>query len=275
MKNILVPTDFSEHSQIALNFAVQIAKRENGKVTLVHVLNLPQLSDSWIDFGYDESWEDVLKKAQTKADDGLKQMTKDHLGKDYLVNKVLQGSALDTLLDHQKEVEYDLLVVGTKRMSEIGAYLFGTFTDRLVHKSSIPVLVVKQETDFSDIKKVLIGNSFKLEGHELESNIKTIKALVDAELEILRVNTPTDFISQDVFDERIQDIKNILQLKSTTFSSINFKNTGDGIIYQASKTHADMIVIGDKHSSTFRRWVIGEDLAEHVMDSSNLPVLIL
>ena len=41
MKKILVPTDFSEQATYALDLAVQIAKKNNGEVHVLHVLELP------------------------------------------------------------------------------------------------------------------------------------------------------------------------------------------------------------------------------------------
>ena len=64
-------------------------------------------------------------------------------------------------------------------------------------------------------------------------------------------------------------------LGDCSFHSINHSNQGNGLLYYASRIRADLIVIGDKHSSTIRRWIIGEDLDGHVMDFSNIPVLIL
>ncbi len=41
MKRILVPTDFSKHAEYALKVAAQIAKKNDGEIFLVHMLELP------------------------------------------------------------------------------------------------------------------------------------------------------------------------------------------------------------------------------------------
>ena len=47
MKRILVPTDFSEHSEYALKVAAQIARDTNGEIFLVHMLEFPsQMADA-------------------------------------------------------------------------------------------------------------------------------------------------------------------------------------------------------------------------------------
>ena len=41
MKKILVPTDFSDHSEYALRVAAQIAREHDGEIYLMHMLELP------------------------------------------------------------------------------------------------------------------------------------------------------------------------------------------------------------------------------------------
>ena len=42
MLNILVPTDFSDLSKVAINFAIKVANKLNGNITLLHVVTLVQ-----------------------------------------------------------------------------------------------------------------------------------------------------------------------------------------------------------------------------------------
>ena len=41
MKRILVPTDFSDHAEYALKVAAQIARKNNGEIYLLHMLEMP------------------------------------------------------------------------------------------------------------------------------------------------------------------------------------------------------------------------------------------
>ena len=275
MKKILVPTDFGEQSEIALDFAQQIANQTKAKITLLHVMNFPSQSESMVDYGNSESWERIVRLEKSELKEKMEVLYDKNGSKD-LINKVLIGSVIEEILHFQNQGKFDLLILGAKKTQGLGAYLFGTFTDRIVHKSTIPVLVVKQKTEFRSIKKVIFGNAYKLEQKDLPEDIAIITLLFDdAKIDLVRVNTPDDFMSEDVFDQRVKKLKEMNVLKDCRFHSINHSNPGNGLIYYASKTKSNMIVIGDKHGSLIRRWIIGEDLAEHVMDFSNIPVLIL
>ncbi|MEO9804739.1 MAG: universal stress protein [Reichenbachiella sp.] len=275
MKNILVPIDFSDNSVKALNLADQIAKKNKGTVTLLHVLNFPLLEGFRANPAGEENIEEVIIKMEEMAEQRIKEMLKRISFGDEVNVEVLTGPVLKSILKFEKEGQFDLLVVGNKKKGTIGDHLFGTFTDKLVHKSSLPVLVVKEDTNFSEAENILMGSAFRLKDKELMQNVDIVKSLVQGSIELVRVSTPADFMSQDVFDERVRELVQLPDLRNCVFTSINFKSTGDGLIYQAAKSEANLLVIGDKHRSSFRRWILGEDLAEKVMDYSNLPVLIL
>ena len=273
MKKILIPTDLSSHSINGIRIADQIAKKHNGSLTVLYVVDHPFIYSSHVKTmeSMDQVGNQIMKLATEKVTSTI-----NGIGLDQPVEiKIEKGPILTTILGYEKDKDFDLMVVGSKKMNGIGAYLFGTLTDKIIHKSTLPVLVVRDYIDFSQIDNILVGSSFKLKDKELKENIEFVRKLRNGSIELVRINTPTDFMSQDVFDERVRNLRSLSFLHNCEFTNINFKNPSDGLIYRAVTTKSDMIVIGDKKRSTFRRWVLGEDIAEKVMDFSNLPVLIL
>lgn len=268
---ILVPTDFSDSSILALQLAHQIAVQQGGKVTLLHVLDFPVLDGDKIELDITEAVDRLETLAEEKISVVLQRLS---FGNE-VASKVLVGRRLKTILAQSIKGNYDLMVLGTSKVNSIGAYLFGTFTDKLVHKSELPVLVTRGEVDFIGINQIVMGSAMRLKNDEIIERVQTIRKLSEGSLEVVRINTPSDFMSQDYFDEQVEQLKPLDGMANCQFTSINFKNPADGLIYQAAKSKADLIVIGDKRRSTFRRLMVGEDLAEKVMDYSNLPVLIL
>ena len=56
---------------------------------------------------------------------------------------VVDGQASDVILEQAKKVDADLIVVGSHRHSAIGEALLGTTTQKVLHRSTRPVLVVR------------------------------------------------------------------------------------------------------------------------------------
>ena len=53
MKKILVPTDFSDHAYYALKVAAEIARKNNGEIILLHMLELPGQAGDAIGVGHE------------------------------------------------------------------------------------------------------------------------------------------------------------------------------------------------------------------------------
>ena len=205
MKKILVPLDFNEQSLIALDIAVQIAERIKGTVRSLHVLDYPSIGELMKDYVNIEKWEDLEFKMEDRAKEKLESIiAKDFEGKG-IVSDVITGKVLSEILSYQKVRKFDMMVLGVKKTSGFGAHYYGSFTDRIVNKSSIPVLVVKEKIQFRSIKKVIFVNAFKIKETALSEKVSMVKSLLkDPKIDIVRVNTPSDFMHEDIFDGLIR-----------------------------------------------------------------------
>ena len=146
-KKILVPLDGSEHSMHALEVAVQIAKKFDGKITLVHV--------------YSKVWPLVMPhttiipeasviipkliEAAREAGVGiLADGEKKVKAKKVQVETLLrEGHTVEEILKTAKEGEFDLIVVGARGLSRIKEILLGSVSDGVMRHARCPVLVVK------------------------------------------------------------------------------------------------------------------------------------
>ena len=121
MKSILVPTDFSEHSEIAIEFALQMANKSTDQVTLLNVFDVPELSDSWIQNDYDHPWEEVLKNAKADLKDKMVKLSKKHITKIKVISQIAAGSPLEEILKLQNETRKKEIIV-KRKMEELRAY---------------------------------------------------------------------------------------------------------------------------------------------------------
>ena len=133
-KNIAISVDFSDSDQIALNSAFELGG-SNASYTLIHIVE----TIGAIIYGQD------VADAETTIDEKLLKEYQDILSK--------KGFKIDIKLGFGKpniaipkiinENNFDILVMGTHGHTGIKDILFGTTVDKLRHKISIPLLIVK------------------------------------------------------------------------------------------------------------------------------------
>jgi nucleotide-binding universal stress UspA family protein len=107
LKNILVPTDFSEISQTALEYAVPIAKQFGARITMLHVIEpLPYSVMTYVPMGEGFPIERIEEELNALA----KRMIEPELLKEVLVR---MGPAFEEITNVARDCEADLIVITT------------------------------------------------------------------------------------------------------------------------------------------------------------------
>ena len=141
-KEIIVPTDFSEHSLRALDYAIEIADKFRSRLTIIYVIEpLLQAADvSWttVDF------EQLNLAHKESAQKQLGQLVEERIPKGMAVEtKTLFGKPFVEILKEAKADNADLIVMATHGRGAISHILMGSTAEKVVRKAPCPVLTVK------------------------------------------------------------------------------------------------------------------------------------
>ena len=137
-EKILVPLDGSGHSLNALEKAVQIAKKFDGKITLINVYSVSsfKVTPSQV-FSYvveiRKSGESILAEGEKMAKaEGVQVET-----------RLKEGHIVEEILKTSREGNFDLIVIGARGLSKMKEILLGSVSHGVTLHSPCPVLVVK------------------------------------------------------------------------------------------------------------------------------------
>ncbi|HAN96221.1 MAG TPA: universal stress protein [Planctomycetaceae bacterium] len=137
INRILVPTDFSPNADKALQFALKLASDCRASVHLLYVdddpmLNAPTTSDEFRD-----KFEDRM--ATTLA----AQLTDEQRNAFRCEYAVARGDAAVEIINYAAAQSIDLIVMGVKGRSAFADILLGSVANKVVHKSTCPVVSVR------------------------------------------------------------------------------------------------------------------------------------
>lgn len=143
-KRILVPTDFSDHSNKAMLTAIRIAQKYQSKILLLHVLDA-EIHEYAVDFCIP-----AIQLEQMIADNHERTLRKmvqqmENLNDEPPIKveyDVRKGVPYDVILHEQREKEADLIVMAPRGKSKLERYLLGSVTVKVVENATVPVLVV-------------------------------------------------------------------------------------------------------------------------------------
>jgi nucleotide-binding universal stress UspA family protein len=138
-KSILCPVDFSEHSERALGYAIELATLTGAHLTIVTVV------DKFLE----------AASAAAGRGDALSRQTQEEIQqllarisastrrlRDAPGVAVLKGSPGDEILRQIAECGADLVVMGTQGLSGTKRILFGSTTEHVLRESRVPVMAV-------------------------------------------------------------------------------------------------------------------------------------
>lgn len=144
-KTILVPTDFSKHSDAALDKAADIAVQYKAKIYLLHVIT-QHVKRCVADYCLDLQLVKELEKQSGKGAKDKLQEKADAVTKERGVEISVvarEGVPQDVILGEQKTKKIDLIVIASHGKTGILKDLMGSVADKVVKGSKCPVLVVK------------------------------------------------------------------------------------------------------------------------------------
>ena len=150
LKKILVPTDFSEHSEHAAAYAVELARQYGAnQIHCIHVSDIPADLLATSAYYMTGPSEQFVEQVRDEGRKGLDAFVKKNF-KDVSVKAVfLEGRPFVEIIRYARENEIDLIVISTHGRSGLKHALFGSVAEKVVRKAPCPVLVVKQdERDF-------------------------------------------------------------------------------------------------------------------------------
>ncbi len=154
INTILFATDMGDHMRPVFRSALGMANKYKASVTMLYVAEplssgVRMAIDVYMtEVSANEVVRDGMKKAlvkmQQRLDDYCEEELKDNPADRELITevKVVSGTPAETITDQAKQLQADLIVVGTHTDPSLGAHLLGSTARKVTQLSRIPVLVV-------------------------------------------------------------------------------------------------------------------------------------
>lgn len=142
IRTVLVPTDFSEPADAALQYALALAQEFGSRVHLLHVVPEPYVYP----WGTEMSTlplADLLAQAEGGARQRLGEIVAAlPAPPGGIESSTAVGPPVDRILDYVRDRAVDLIVMGTHGRGMVGHLLLGSVVERVIRRAVVPVLTV-------------------------------------------------------------------------------------------------------------------------------------
>lgn len=273
MKKIIIPIDFSEHSEYALKTAAKMAKQYNAELLALHMLEMSDIMLSASNGLQNQKTAYFLQLAQQRFEDFLK---KDYLKNVKVTPIIKHFKVFSEVNDVAFKHDADLIVMGSHGTSGFKEFFIGSNTERVVRNANIPVLVVKNNVNDINFNVVAFACDFAEDTIKPYLNAVKMFNKVNTKMYLVHVNLPNDrFKSSLEIEKKVVNFFTKAEKKLDKMKDVHYVSdytVEEGLLNCANKIGADLIVVpthGRKGLAHFFEGSIGEDVANH----STLPVM--
>lgn len=271
MKLILIPTDFSEASENAMQYAMEINKIINAGIILLHSYYVPVPTSEAIVIVPDKT----IKLSAIKTLEEQKSKYEQKFPGNVITTHVTEGFPDIEILKAERQLKADLLVMGTRGMNTLKRLLIGSNTSAVIEKSTCPVITIPEGAKYKHFKKIVFAANYGVDDFSNIYDLITFASPFNSEIILLHVSSGK---TDKAFDyNQLDSFKNQISTESgyenISFKLLEEKDVYEGINMYLDEINADMFAISMRNRS-FLKNVFQPGLTKKMVYHSHIPAMI-
>jgi len=226
MKNILLPTDFSENSINAIDYAIKLFVNSEIKF---HLLNVQKTSDYTTSELMTSSpsnsvYSGILQDNKFKIERLVKRLQIENSSKKIeFIGHLDYDVFTDAIRQAVKFHEIDLIIMGTNGATGAKEVIFGSNTIKVIQNINCPIIAVPEKYSFSKINRILFSIHSQME--TCYSGLKPLMSILriyEPELDVLEITEDANQLKENKGDLSIKDILHEFDFKKFKIEKVPF-----------------------------------------------------
>lgn len=268
MKTILVPTDFSDNANRALDYACNLALQTKAKIILMNAYQ-PPASTSNVMINFTDILEEDSKKDLAK--DLAKLRENDSFSSIEIEAFSCYGYLSEAIKKAASEFTIDLVVMGTAGAGNLSSRLFGSNTTDAIKNSEQPILVVPNETVYSEWGNITFASNIQTSKNDCPFKpLKELMTMPSCKLNVVTVVEDASTVDKNAINERIASK---LEGIDYNINVVENEKVSDGILDFINTNDTDLLVLIRKNYG-FIEGLLHSSVTKKLALHANKPMLL-
>jgi nucleotide-binding universal stress UspA family protein len=267
IKNILVPTDFSEVANSAVNVAAEIARKSGATLHLLNIVHVPVIDP----YTPAQTISNITDTGKDEAQKNLAKLSNELEGVNSEIY-VKAGFAIDEILGFATANDVDLIVMGTTGSSGVEEVLLGSNAAGVVEKSKIPVLCIPDEMEKFAAKDIVYASDLEKNDIAVINKLLDVAKVFNSNFHILHVHNDEMHFTHDNPEDIFRAVKDQTGYPSLSYHQVEAENTRATIEEFIEKMPCDILAMAKHHRSFFDK-LFHSSLTKKMVNHSHIPVL--
>lgn len=281
MKKILVPIDFSEYADNALNYAIQLAKAIKFNLHICHsivpIANNAMYGITMVTPSEDESYiERTTAFLKTYAE---KIIEKENLNTahtptlTYSIEHTGANEAINQLIDRH---DFDLIVMGLSGAGAVEKFLVGSTSRKQIDQTKIPTLLIPKNASYRTINKIAFATDLNVGDMNSIQNMARQFCRFEPEILLCHIHgLASDF--HDPYSKANIFLKNItgkINYAKIYYRHIQQKKVNDGLLWLTQKGDIDILAMVHRQKGMFVEFAFGSH-TQQMAKTISIPLMVL
>ncbi len=277
MKNILIPTDFSDNAWNALVYGISFFKKTHCTFHIVHVnaIDTNVSGEAAMYIAPDILEDTILAESKEQLKELSKKIEQLPLNVKHEFHfKAIYGFLTDQLKDLVKKKNIELIIMGTKGATGLQSVAMGSNTGNVITKVPCTLMAVPEDATYEKIEEIGFPSDLNLSYDvRILDTIKDIILLKKSALRLLYVSSKGEELNANQIK-----IKNLLldYYKETecTFHEVTGKNIDESVQCFTESRNLDMLIMVAKNLNFLER-ILFRPTVEKISYHTKVPFLVI
>jgi nucleotide-binding universal stress UspA family protein len=271
---IICPTDFSECSLNAIEYAARLGEMYQADLFIFHV---PDKDDYQKLAIVDGNPGDVFSFIQKKLNSLVQTISEESLQKGLksCSSEIREGKTVTNILEFATEKGADLIVIGTEGVNDFKKNYIGTRASKVVERSDVDILVVPRKVYFKPPRKLVYATDYLEEDKIAIQKIVAIAKNYDSEIDVVHVSTKMKSIDKSLHQTMVQELKPFVKYEKVNYVLKSYRDEpGLGLENYLIISKGDILVTLSKKKTWFDQ-IFANNLSRKMSYFINKPLYVI
>jgi len=265
---ILVPVDFTEVADFAVDHAVNMVLLSGGKVVLLHVINRETEKTHSLSDSVEQAVADKLIAIERRIKETYS-VKAEHM--------TVAGSIFTAIGDTAESIGANMIVMGTHGKMGI-QHIVGSYAFKVITGTKVPIMVVKKKSFGAGYKNIMIPLDFTKRIAKKVSMAIEIGKYFNSHIRLVSVLETDRRIQKLIIQAEMKQVKAAIEKEGLECSAIiipkNDNPTYKNIIDYADNNSMDLMMIMTQEERDFKDYFMGSNASE-IIDKAEMPVITI
>lgn len=277
MKNILIPTDFSDNAWNAIKYGTALYHKTRCTFHIIHINPISYNSggEAAMYVSPELLEETILKESNEKLEHLLKDIERLPLNtKHTFQTTALYGFFTDHIKQEVKDKNIDLIIMGTKGATGLKAVSLGSNTGNVLTKVRCAVLAVPEDAEYNTPREIGFPTDYQL-SYDIKvlDHVKELAIMHKSSLRFLYVAQKGEDLSEIQMKNK-EVLQHYFRETEHSFYTLTEKKLDDAVQAFVESRELDMLVMVAKNLNFLER-ILFKPAVEKISYHTNIPFLIV